>query len=118
VNAPSNQITRYSPRVFRVRQEEWAAVARFKRKTSFPQFGQPPDRIEKKNWTEVPTAKQEQQQGRQKQTWQRVEQDSVRRFSPARLATWRAFEVPWEHVSPLAIVWAIEGDRLEYWKKT
>ena len=35
-------------------------------------------------------------------------------FSPARVATWRALEVPWGHVSPLAIMSEIERDRFRH----
>jgi hypothetical protein len=37
-------------------------------------------------------------------TWPDVAESSLRAFSPARVATWCALEVPGEHVSPFAMM--------------
>jgi hypothetical protein len=37
---------------------------------------------------------------------------------PARMATWRAFEVAWVHMSPLTIMQEIERDRFKYSKRS
>jgi hypothetical protein len=40
------------------------------------------------------------------------DQSNSRVFSPARVATWCALEVPWGHVSPLIVKYTMERDRL------
>jgi hypothetical protein len=39
-------------------------------------------------------------------------------FSPARLATQRALEVPWGRVSILTTIWAVKRDRLVYLERS
>jgi hypothetical protein len=40
------------------------------------------------------------------------------RFQNALSRRRQGFEFPWGHVSPLAIIWAIERDCFEYWKRS
>jgi hypothetical protein len=39
-------------------------------------------------------------------------------FGRARVATWRAFEIPWEHVPSLNVTAWMKRDRFQYWKRS